>query len=48
MSNQHIKFGLFLLAIQIVLLMVTMSFHSSMDRIAEKNGIAEIITEAGK
>ena len=43
MKTSHIKFGMFLLVIQIGLLAMTMTFHANMNRAAEQAGIEEII-----
>lgn len=46
MTSAQIKFGLFLVTVQILLLAVTMAFHAQMDASAERAGIANIINEA--
>ena len=48
MTSRHIRIGFCLLAIQIVLLAVTLGFHATMDRQAERSGISTIIEEASR
>ena len=43
MSKAQIKFGCFLVVVQLCLLAMTIGFHQGMDRAAEQAGIAEII-----
>lgn len=46
MTKAQIKFGFFLLAIQICLLAMTYGFHAGMNRAAEQAGLTTIINEA--
>ena len=48
MTAAQIKFGVALLIAQLILLAMTMAFHSDMDARAERAGLTEIIQEAGR
>ena len=48
MNKAQFKLGICLLAAQLVLLLLTLGFHSGMDAQAETAGIAGIIQEAGR
>ena len=43
MKISAVKFGIFLLAVQIAMLALTMGFHAGMDKAAEQAGIMDII-----
>ena len=46
--STHVKICLFCLVAQIIMLGMTMHFHASMDRQAERDGISTIIEEASR
>lgn len=48
MTNTQIKLGITLLLVQVALLALTMSFHTAMDRQAERAGIYTILENGGK
>ena len=46
MTSSQIKLGCLLLIAQLLMLAMTLGFHSLLDRQAAQDGIATIITEA--
>ena len=46
MTAQQIRIGITLLIAQVAILTMTLGFHSLLDRQAQADGIATIITEA--
>lgn len=46
MTSSQIRIGIALLIAQIAILTITLGFHSLLDRQAQADGIATIITEA--
>ena len=48
MTVQQIRIGIALLIAQVAILTMTLGFHSLLDRQAQADGIATIITEAGR
>jgi len=48
MTAQQIRIGITLLVAQLFMLAMTLGFNSLLDRQAQADGIATIITEAGR
>lgn len=48
MTAQQIRIGIALLIAQVAILTMTLGFHSLLDRQAQADGIATIITEAAR
>ena len=48
MTSSQIRIGIVVIIAQLVLLGMTLSFNSAMDRAAERDGIHQIIQEAGR
>ena len=48
MTQAQIKLGIVLLIAQLLMLAMTFGFNSLLDRQAAQDGIAQIITEAGR
>ena len=46
--NRNLKLGFMLLVAQVIMLGMTLGFNTLLDKQAQNDGIASIITEAGR